>query len=255
MRKNLMRGKIGEGKPVIGFTLLAYWPDAVDIVGELGADYIMIDGEHGSLSLPEVAGLIRACEAIGVTPLVRASRNAADLFLGYLDAGAQGIVVPNVNTAAEAERAVKAIKYWPMGNRGCGYGHAMHWLVRQPFAEYAKQANEETLVCIQIESVQGVENLAEICRVPGVDIIWPGPNDLAHSLGLIGQLDHPQVKAAIARIDEITLASGKWLCAVAPSGDAARQAFAAGAHLVNYGMHRLLVNGARDYLARARPGG
>ncbi len=249
----MMKTKLREGKAVIGFTMLSYWPDAIDILALAGADYVMIDGEHGAIGRPEVAGLIRACEGAGITPLVRVPTNSPDGTLSFLDAGAQGIVVPNVNTKAEAEAAVRVCKYWPEGNRGCGYGHALDWLMAQPFSEYIKDANQEIMVLPQIETAEGLENIEDIARVPGVDVVWPGPNDLAQSLGVPGQLSHPLVKEGLDRIKRVTLQAGKYLGWVAPDGDVARQAMADGAMVINYGVHRLLIAGVRGYMTKARP--
>jgi 4-hydroxy-2-oxoheptanedioate aldolase len=213
---------------------------------------VMIDGEHGALGRAEIAGLIRACEGAGITPIVRVPRNAPDEILAHLDAGALGIVIPNVNTKREAERAVSACKYWPEGNRGCGYGHALDWLMGQPFSEYIKDANEQIMVLPQIESKEGLENLEEILEVPGIDVIWPGPADLAHALGVPGQLGHPTVKEALDRIRSVTLATNRYLCWVAPDGEVARQAIVNGAHVINYGVHRLLIAGAKEYMTKAR---
>lgn len=254
MRKNLMKARLQEGRPIIGFTLLAYWPDAIDILGLLGVDYVMIDGEHGAVGRPEVAGLVRACESAGITPVVRVSSNSPDQILGYLDAGAQAIVIPNVSSKEDAERAVTACKYWPVGRRGCGYGHALDWLIRQPFSEYIKDANEEVMVCPMIESKEGLENVEEIVNVPGVDSIWPGPADLAQSLGVAGQMNHPVLLDALERIKRVTVAAGKYICGGATDGDAARNAFQEGYHIVNYGVHRFLIAGVRDYVTKARAG-
>lgn len=254
MRPNTMKAKLAAGKAVIGFMVMYEWPEMVQMAGHLGVDYVMFDGEHGYLGVPEIARMARAAEAVDVTPVARVPRNAPDLINAFLDAGVQGVVIPNVNTAAEARAAVVAAKYHPQGSRGTGYGHAMEWLIRQPFSDYVVEANRETMVFPQCESAQGVENLAEILAVPGVDGVMMGPNDLSQSLGHPGKADHPEVRAALARAKKTVLGSGKLLGWPALDGDSARAAIADGAQMIICGAHRLFIGAARDYLARARPG-
>ena len=218
----------------------------------LGVDFVIFDGEHGYLGLPEIARLVRAAESVNVTPLARVPRNAPDVILGYLDAGVQGIVVPNVTSVEEAQQAVAAVKYFPEGQRGTGYGHSMEWMITNPFSEYVKIANRETMVFPQCESKEGLANLSEILKVAGVDGTMVGPNDLAQSLGHPGKLDHPDVTNALIKIRQIVLESGKILAVAAMDGDLARKAISDGARMVNIGGHRLFIAGARDYLAKAR---
>lgn len=252
MKQNRMKAKLLAGEPVIGFLCMGNWPEMVEIVGLLGGDYVFLDGEHGVLGLPEIAGLVRAAEAAGITPIARVPRNVPDLILGYLDAGVQGIIVPNVDAREEAERVVKAVKYYPEGMRGCGYGHSADWLIKQPFTEYIKESNRETLVCVQCESTQGLQNLAEIARVPGVDVIMPGHMCLAQSLGIPGQFDNPLLQEALVSVREITLAAGKWVACGARDGDHARELIAEGWHVIIFGIHSLLINSVRKCLKKAK---
>lgn len=255
MRPNTLKAKIAAGKPALGFMVMYEWPEMVQMAAHLGIDYVMFDGEHGYLGIPEIARLARAAESVNVTPIARVPRNVPDIINAYLDAGVQGVVIPNVHTAAEARAAVAAAKYHPEGQRGTGYGHSMEWMIKQSFSEYVVVANRETMVFPQCESRQGVENLDQILAVPGVDGIMMGPNDLSQSLGHPGRADHPDVQAALVRAKKAVLASGKILGWPAMDGDAARTAIADGAKMTIVGAHRLFTGAARDYLARARAGG
>ena len=250
-----MKAKLQTGEPVIGFQIMGNWAEIVEIVGLLGSDFVFLDGEHGALGLPEIAGLVRAAECVGITPIARVPSNAPDVILRYLDIGVQGIVVPNVNSREEAERAVKAVKYYPLGERGCGYGHAMDYLLTQSFSQYVKEANRETMVITQCESKEGLDNLEEIVNVPGIDIIFIGPADLSQSLGVPGQLDHPLVEEAVARAKNIVLASDKYLGMVAFDGDYARSAIADGARFINMSAHALMASAIKEYLSKAREQG
>ena len=252
MKKNTMKEKLARGEAVIGFTVLGNWPEMVEILGLLGADYVWLDGEHGPLGLPEMAGLVRAAECVGITPLARVPRNAPDVILGYLDAGVQGIIVPMVQTREEAEAVVRAVKYYPEGKRGIGYGHAQDYYLKQPLAEYIKEANRETAVICQCETKEGLDNLEEIVQVPGVDIIMIGPMDLSQSLGIPGQYDHPLEEEAIAQAKRTIINSGKEVGLIGWDAEYARKLIAEGVRFINKGAHSLLVNAAKEYLKESR---
>lgn len=132
MKKNKVKAKLLAGEAVIGCSLLGNWPEAVEMVGLLGADCVYLDGEHGTLSIPEIANLARPAESIGITPLARVPRNAPDGIAHYLDLGIQGIVVPCVNTREDTERAVRAAKYGSDWERGLGSCHAIDYRIRLP---------------------------------------------------------------------------------------------------------------------------
>lgn len=252
MRKNTMKEKLAAGQPVIGFSLLYEWPEMVQMAAHLGADYVKFDGEHGYLGVPEIARLVRAAESVNVTPIARVPRNSPDVILGFLDAGVQGIVVPNVNSVEEAKQAVAATKYHPEGKRGAGYGHPMEWMINTPFSEYYEVANRETMVFPQCESAEGVKNIEEILKVPGVDGIMMGPNDLAQSLGYTGRTDHPEVQESLARAKKAVFDAGKYVGWPAMDGDAARKAISDGSQVIIIGGHRLFIDAAKQYLAKAK---
>ena len=252
MRKNEMKAKLKAGKPVIGFTALGNWPEVVEMIGYLGCDYVWLDGQHGPLGLQELAGLVRAAECAGVTPIARVPRNEKDIILSYLDLGAQGIIVPEVNTAEEAKAAVEAVKYAPKGIRGVGYGHFAEFFIKQGMVEVFADANRETAVILQCESVTGLKNLKEIVKVEGVDIIMMGPMDLSQSMGITGQFDNPKHMEAMSRAIEIVLTEGKVVGTIGWSGEDARDLIAKGVHFINFGANDMLIYGIRDYLKKAR---
>lgn len=252
MRKNEMKAKLKAGKPVIGFTTLGDWPEVVEIIGYLGCDYVWLDGQHGPLGLQELAGLVRAAECAGVTPIARVPRNAPDIILSYLDLGVQGIIVPSVETVEEATAVVKAVKFAPEGIRGVGYGHFAEFFIKKGMVEVFEDANRETAVILQCESVTGLENLEEIVRVEGVDIIMMGPMDLSQSMGITGQFDNPKHKEAMSRAIKIVLDAGKVVGTIGWSGEHARDMIAQGVHFINFGASTLLRYGISDYLKKAR---
>jgi 4-hydroxy-2-oxoheptanedioate aldolase len=185
-------------------------PQIVEMVGRLGFDWILIDTEHGAINLETVEELARAAEGVGLTPVARPRENTASDILQLLDRGAVGVQVPHVNTADDARRAVEAVKYHPLGNRGLGGGtRAADYGFGEPFDRYVETANRETLVCVQIEEAEGVRNVDEICGVAGVDVVFVGPSDLSQSMGFPGNPGAPEVQQAIDTTFERIRASGK----------------------------------------------
>ena len=230
-----MKAKLERGEAVIGLTLLGNWPEVVEILGYLGLDYVWFDGQHGVLGLPEMAGLVRAAEVAGITPLARVPRNA-----------------PDVNTKEEAEAVVRAAKFYPEGMRGLGYGHFAEYFARRSMGEVLGDANNDTSVIVQCESTTGMDNLAEIVRVPGVDVVMLGPMDLSQSMGIPGQFDNPLHKEAMARGRRTVIEAGKAVGEIGWDGDYARTRMAEGVGFINLGVNDLLIAGVRDYLDKAR---
>ncbi|MFW6195545.1 MAG: HpcH/HpaI aldolase family protein [Chloroflexota bacterium] len=209
IQKNRMKAKIKAGEPAFGVSITFPAPELVEMVANGGFDWIMIDAEHGSHSPTDVYTMTLACERWGVTPLVRPQTNQPDVLLRYLDRGAMGVQVPHVNTKEEAQRAVDAVRFHPEGQRGLGGGRLAYGL---SLDEFTRQVNEETLVCVQIEHQEGLDNLDEILTVDGVDVFFIGPSDLSQSMGYPGQRKHPVVQQAVddafARIKAAGKASG-----------------------------------------------
>ncbi|WP_175956110.1 HpcH/HpaI aldolase/citrate lyase family protein [Schaalia sp. Marseille-Q2122] len=193
----------------VGMWVCSGSPTVAEICAGSGLDWLLIDGEHAPLSLESIQRQLQAIAAYPVTPVVRVPINDWVLIKQYLDLGAQNLLIPMVNTAEDAAAAVKATRYPPEGVRGVGSALARgaRW---NRVENYLKRANEEFVsVIVQIETAQAVENAAEIAAVDGVDAIFIGPSDLAASMGVIGQQDHPEVIAAVHRAIEAGRAAGK----------------------------------------------
>jgi len=214
MLQNKMKAKIQAGQPVFGVSVMFPSPQVVEMIGELGFDWVLIDCEHGSMT-PESAELMcLAAERRGLTPIVRPEANRPEVLMRYLDRGAMGLQVPHVNTRDEALAAVRAMKYHPQGNRGLARGQRStgFGITGGSISAYTEWSNRETLVCVQIEEQEGLQNLDQILTAPGVDVFFIGPTDLSQSLGYPGQRDHPVVKQAVegafAKIHGAKKASG-----------------------------------------------
>ena len=193
MKKNNLKEALKEGKNVFGPFMKFTDPAAVEIMGFAGFDFVIIDAEHGPISIQSAQNMLRAAETTNITPIIRVSSNDEALILRALDIGAQGIEIPQINSKSQAIKAVKSVKYSPQGERGvCRYVRAANYSSMDKF-KYFKFANEETMIIAHIEGVEGINNLDEILSVPGIDVIFIGPYDLSQSLGIPGEVNNPLV--------------------------------------------------------------
>ena len=191
IRPNRVKEKLAAGKVA---TILSGTndPDLIDQLGTLDIDGIWLEGEHGGVDYADLGNLTRACDLWGKTSVVRVMDNDYAIIYRTLDRGAQGIVVPHVNTRAEAEAAVEAAKFAPLGKRGM-------FTSRQGFGvdDYFKVANDQSLLIVLIEDIVAVHNLDAILKVDGIDVFFVAPNDLATSMGHIGNIGQPDVQKTV----------------------------------------------------------
>lgn len=211
MRANHVRKRLANREPSIGTWLSLPSPEAAEYTSRLGFDWLVVDTEHNPVDIRTLARMFSAMSASSTAPMVRIPWNDPQNFKRVLDAGAWGIVVPMVNNREEAERAVEATRYHPVGNRSVGGGrHALSWGTTA--SDYYRHANDEVLLVMQIEHIEGVENADEIFSVPGIDACFIGPNDLAASMGLgLGvplEFDHPRVVEAEAHVRDAAVRHG-----------------------------------------------
>lgn len=188
MRTNTLKQKLSQGKPAFGAIVNSDSPETVELFGAMGYDFVMIDGEHGPMGVDQVEHMVRAAEAYNITPLARIPDHADATILRFLDRGVQGIIVPHVNTAEQAEAIAKAARYYPDGHRGAGGGRP------SPFGappmsrtEASRFVNANTLVIPMIEEVEAVKNLDAILKVHGVDMLHIASGDLSQSMGYPGE--------------------------------------------------------------------
>lgn len=207
---NGMKAMLRSGRPALGLSVMIPSPQVVEMAGRLGFDWVLIDCEHGSIGRETVELMAMAAQAGGTTPIARPASNSPEAILQVLEAGALGVQVPHIGTADEARAAVAAVKYHPLGSRGLAAGtRPAGYGLGEPAAEYVEASNRETLVCVQIEDTRGLANLPEILAVPGVDVFFIGPSDLAQAMGFPGRSDAPEVRAAIDGAFRTILAAGK----------------------------------------------
>jgi 4-hydroxy-2-oxoheptanedioate aldolase len=155
---------------------------ALEVMGGAGFDFVCLDAEHSPLDRACLEGLIRAAEVAKTPAIVRVPGHGAEAIASALDSGAQGILVPRINTALEAAAVVSAFRYPPQGKRGAGPGRST--LYGASLMQYVARANDSLLLAVQVESAEAVENIESIVKVEGVDLIFIGPSDLSLSLGL-----------------------------------------------------------------------
>ena len=191
IRTNRVKQKLAAGQIA---TILSGTndPDLIDQLGTLDVDGIWLEGEHGGVDYADLGNLTRACDLWGKTSVVRVMDNDYATIYRTLDRGAQGIVVPHVNTRAEAEAAVEATKFAPIGKRGM-------YTSRQGFGvdDYFKSANSQSLVIVLIEDIVAIKAVDEIVKVDHIDVFFVAPSDLATSMGHIGNIGHPDVQQTI----------------------------------------------------------
>lgn len=252
MKTNTTKAKLQSGETVLG--CFVRYPDAglVEVLGYQPWDFIVFDGEHGTLEPRDCEHMVRSAELRGVTPIIRVTTNQPPTILRFMDTGAQGLHVPWVNSAAEAEAVVRSVKYHPQGIRGLAGVRAADYGQMAPFGEYVQHANRETLVVIHIETAEAVDRLPEIAAIDGIDVIFIGPTDLSQSYGVPGQPQHPAVQAAMQRIVDGVAQSKAALGVMVGNASAARQWRERGARYIAIGLEGLLVPAARDYLNAVR---
>lgn len=202
-----LKERLNNKDLTIGSWITLAHPAIAEIMARTGFDWLTVDLEHSVITIREAEELIRVIDLCGVVPLVRLSANDHVQIKRVMDAGAHGIIVPMVNSVAEAGRAVAAVRYPPQGNRGVGLARAQGY--GNDFEAYKDWLRSEAVVIVQIEHIQAVENLAAILSVDGVDGFIVGPYDLSGSLGIPGDFEQPLMQEAMATIRAVGGASGK----------------------------------------------
>ncbi len=185
MRENVVRAKLKRGESVYGMMVTEFDSPAIPVIlADAGLDFFILDMEHGAYTLTSALPILQTARLANITPLVRVPDGMYHVIAPVLDAGAQGIVVPRVETRQVVERSVAAMRYPPLGGRGIYGGKANNDYQPVKLMEYTRHANENILALIQIESKTAVERADELLSTPGLDGVLIGPWDLASSLGV-----------------------------------------------------------------------
>ena len=191
IRPNRVKQKLAAGEKVYVIAGL-HDAETIDQLGPAGIDGVWLEAEHGAVDFADIGGLTRACDLWGMTSIVRVNQNEQAIIYRAFDRGVQGVVVPHVNTREEAENVVAGGKFAPIGRRGL-------YISRQGYgvADYLQVANDHTFLMVLIEDIVAVENLDAILEVDHIDVFFVAPSDLAASMGLIGQVGHPDVQRTV----------------------------------------------------------
>ena len=204
---NPVRLALLERRVTFGTWIQIGHPAISEVLANSGYEWIAVDCEHTDIGLETFSNLARGLNGRGPVPLARVRENDVLAIRQALDAGARGVIVPLVNTAKEAEKAVKASKFPPEGVRGFAFCRANKW--GADFEAYVKDANSDTAVVVMIESRQAVENIDEILEVSGVDGVFIGPYDLSGSYGVVGETNHRLVEEALRTVSTACKKHGK----------------------------------------------
>ena len=199
MQPNILKKKLKEGKTCFG-TFVRLGPRAVEILGHAGWDFAVFDMEHGVFDFTQVEEMVRAARGVGITSLVRVPEPNPSHIMRAVDAGAEGVQIPQVETAAMAKTMSQAARYYPEGKRGlCSYVRAAGYS-HVPPGEHMATSNREVLTVIHIEGEAAASGIDAIVETPGIDVIFLGPWDLSQSLGVPGQTKDPKVTAVMEKV-------------------------------------------------------
>jgi 2-keto-3-deoxy-L-rhamnonate aldolase RhmA len=239
------RTRLKSGELLAGTMVTLASPEVAELLAEVGFDWLFIDAEHSPLGPTQ---LQRVMQGAGkdMPCLVRLPAASEVAIKKALDSGAAGIIVPQINSARAAQDIVKMAKYAPDGQRGVGVGRAHGYGLR--FQDYVSRANEDVTVVVQAEHIEAVRNIDEIAAVPGVDAVLVGPYDLSASMGKLGQVNDPEVRAAIDRVTEACLDKGVKLGIFGMTAGAVKPYAEAGYTLIVAGIDTALLGQAAGKL-------
>ena len=244
--------RLREQQLLIGTMLTLPSPETAEIVSKCGFDWLFLDGEHGPAT---VLDWQRVMQAVGgrAACILRVPSCSEEHIKKALDIGADGIIVPMVNSEAQARDAVAWTRYSPKGRRGVGLARAHGYGLE--FPEYMQRANDEIALVLQAEHIDAVNNIESVASVEGVDAIFVGPHDLSASLGKMGQLDDPGVLAAIEKVCAACASRGMPLGYFGTTAESVKPYVEAGFTLVCAGTDAGFVSrGALEVVAELRRG-
>ena len=252
MKKNRMKEKLRAGEPVFGVSVMIPSPQIVEMIAAAGFDWVLIDCEHGTITLESVELMAMAAEASGITAIARPVSRSPEHILQVMDRGVMGVQVPHVNTAADAREVVSAVKFHPLGKRSIAAGtRAAVYDAHGTLADYVKAANDATLIAVQIEDREAVENLDQLLEVPDIDVFFVGPSDLSQSMGHPGDPKAPVVAQAIESSFRKMVAARRTPGTPA-TAENLQGVLDKGVRYIYTHLPRLLSSSAKAYLANAK---
>ncbi len=250
VRPSKIKAKLQRDEPVLLTTLHLTDPSLYELVGLMGFDGIWMDMEHHGYSLETAITLMRAAR-VGSTDIMARPAKGEFMRLGrMLEAGAQGIMYPRCDDAAEARQVVTWSKFAPLGQRGIDGANPDMPYCTMPLEQYIREANEQTFVVIQLEDQRALENARDIAAVEGVDVLFFGPGDFSVLSGFPGQFDHPRVQEAIHTIANAARRAGKHWGMPGLTPERTQQLVEMGARFIGYGADILMVKNGLEEIQR-----
>lgn len=247
------KARLKAGHKAIGVWIDSFDPVAAEILAGAGYDCAMVDMEHGPGSFRDAQTVLQAMRGSPCQPLIRVPSNDRVAVKRALDIGAAGVMCPSVSTVEEAREAAAACRYAPVGVRGMAATIVRASDYGRDWQAYVPRSDAEVLTICQIETRAGVDNVEAIAAVEGVDLLFIGPMDLSADLGFLGQPDHPEVQAAIGRVERAVKAAGKLLGTIPTPGRPARGLLAGDYDMILPDADTILLReGARASLAALR---
>lgn len=247
---SMVKRKLGAGQPTFGSWIMIGHQASAEILAAAGFEWIVVDMEHTSIGYETLPLLLGAIRGRGTEAFVRVEANDPTVIKRVLDCGAGGIIVPLVNSAAEAASAVSAARYPPAGTRGVSLGRASEY--GGNFEGYFGSINDEVVVMAQIEHHRAVEEIDDIMAVEGLDAVFLGPYDLSGSMGIAGQLDHPRMREARRRVLEAGRTAGRpvGIHAVNPDSASVRALLDEGFTVIACGIDTLFLRESAQRMLR-----
>jgi 4-hydroxy-2-oxoheptanedioate aldolase len=250
IRPNKTKAKLKQGLPVYGVLATSDDLQFAELCGVAGFDYYMLDAEHGLMDPAQVVNVIRACERLEMTPMVRIGSKDPKLVLQYLDAGMMGVMMPGLESVEEVQMLVDAIKYPPVGKRGMGISRASGYTDYAGSAapEFINLSNEQTMVIIQFEDQKLLGIFSALCSVKNLDVCVVGPRDLSLTMGFPDGANHPEVQTVIDQAIAIMQANQVVAGITATTrADAAKQV-ARGAQMILVAAQALILSASKEFL-------
>lgn len=236
VRRKSLRARLRAKEVIVGTFVIAFPSVAVSrIAADAGADFVLIDGEHTGFGWETMTPVLTAARDSGATPFVRIPAASRENIALALDIGATGLMIPMVGTAEQAAQIASWARYPPQGVRGAMFGLAAHDFQSVDPLAAMKKSNDETIVMVQIETQEGLDNVEEIAAVPGVDILWVGHWDLSISMGIPADFEHPRFIEALQRITAAGAAAGKAVGFLTTGADHAKQLVDDGFRMLAFG--------------------
>jgi 2-dehydro-3-deoxyglucarate aldolase/4-hydroxy-2-oxoheptanedioate aldolase len=250
MARKGLRARALAGETIPGSMVFEFFtPGIAQILKNAGCEYVIYDMEHAGFSIEQLKTQVAHCRGVGVVPMVRVPRGEYHFLARSLDVGAQGVMVPMVDSIEQARAIAEATHYPPAGRRGAAFGFAHDdYMPGDPGAKM-KAADARNLVIAQIETERGLEDVEGIAAVPGIDCLWLGHFDLTNFLGIPGQFDHPQYIAAVKRMVAAARKHKKALGVMAADAAWAKQYRSLGFNMIATGTDQaILMSGTRAIL-------